>query len=195
MHRIDSAGATVDKKFTVGNSALSIPATIVSAEIANAWQEEIVNVVLESGQTLLDSGNDTFKQLSQAISTLIANGGALTSVVQVLANNSVDQDVLDSGNAIIFDGAAIKNASYNINIVRNTDSSELIEVGKVTMAFEPKKGDWFIETSTSFDDSGVNFNLVATTGAEAKLTYSTNNLSGTSYFGEVTLSNYQETRV
>lgn len=45
MNRIDSPTATVDNKFTEGNPALSVPATVVSADWLNAIQEEICAVI------------------------------------------------------------------------------------------------------------------------------------------------------
>ena len=69
MDRIDHSTATPDRKFTVGNPAASIPATIMTPAFANAVQEEICNVIEGAGFTL-DPEDDT--QLDQAIDAKIA---------------------------------------------------------------------------------------------------------------------------
>lgn len=72
MHRIDGAGATVDKKFTEGNAGTGTPATTLTADWGNAVQEEIAHVIEQSG-TALNKATNT--QLYTAIQALIAAGG------------------------------------------------------------------------------------------------------------------------
>ncbi len=70
MHRIDTATATPDHKFTEGDPAVPVAATTVSAEWLNAVQEELVAVITGAGLELQKSDNG---QLWQAISQLITN--------------------------------------------------------------------------------------------------------------------------
>ena len=70
MHRIDTATATPDHKFTEGDPAVPVAATTVSAEWLNAVQEELVAVITGAGLELQKSDNG---QLWQAISQLIPN--------------------------------------------------------------------------------------------------------------------------
>ena len=72
MHRIDGPGATVDKKFTEGNPGTGTPATNVTADWANAIQEEVAHVIEQAGITLNKAVNT---QLYTAIQALIAAGG------------------------------------------------------------------------------------------------------------------------
>lgn len=72
MHRIDGAGATADNKFTEGNPTTGVPATEVTADWANAVQEEPIAVILAAGLELNKADNT---QLLQAIQLLIAGGG------------------------------------------------------------------------------------------------------------------------
>lgn len=69
MDKIDHSTATPDRKFTAGNPAASIPATVMTPEFANAVQEEICNVIEGAGITL-DPEDNT--QLDQAIDAKIA---------------------------------------------------------------------------------------------------------------------------
>lgn len=72
MHRIDGEGATGDNKFTEGNPSTGLLATTVTADWANAVQEEIVKVIEEAGIPLVKANNG---QLFAAIQSLIAGGG------------------------------------------------------------------------------------------------------------------------
>ena len=78
MHRIDTATATPDHKFTEGDPAVPVAATTVSAEWLNAVQEELVAVITGAGLELKKSDNG---QLWQAIGQLITN--AKPGLVQV----------------------------------------------------------------------------------------------------------------
>ena len=64
MHRIDTSTATPGNRFTEGDPAIPLPATVVSADWLNAVQEELVAVVTGAGLELDKAEND---QLWQAI--------------------------------------------------------------------------------------------------------------------------------
>lgn len=72
MHRIDGQGATTDNKFTEGNPSTGVIATDVTADWANAVQEEIIAVLAAAGIAPLKTNNS---QLLAAIVSLIAGGG------------------------------------------------------------------------------------------------------------------------
>lgn len=69
MHRIDGAGATVDKQFTDGDPVGGIPATVVTDDWLNDLQENVCKVVEDAGATLT-KGN--YSQLKDAIGSMIA---------------------------------------------------------------------------------------------------------------------------
>lgn len=52
MHRIDGAGATADNKFTEGDAATGVAATVVTDDWLNSVQEELVTVIEQTGGTL-----------------------------------------------------------------------------------------------------------------------------------------------
>lgn len=68
MHRIDGPGATEDNRFIEGSPTLGIPPTMVTADWANAVQEEVVAVIAGAGLVLNKAYNG---QLKDAIETLI----------------------------------------------------------------------------------------------------------------------------
>ena len=78
MHRIDSATATSDHKFTEGDPTIPIAATTVTADWLNAVQEEIAAVIAGAKKELDKSDN---AQLYAAITSLIttAKPGIATS--------------------------------------------------------------------------------------------------------------------
>lgn len=80
MHRIDGEGATVDNRFSEGNPATGAIATAVTADWANAVQEEIVAVITAAGIPLAKADN---AQLLAAILSLIAGGGAAVAAAGV----------------------------------------------------------------------------------------------------------------
>lgn len=70
MHRIDGPGATVDGKFTEGNPAAGVPATVVTAAWMTDVQEELISVLSTAGIAPVKGTQD---QLLKAIRT-IASG-------------------------------------------------------------------------------------------------------------------------
>jgi hypothetical protein len=95
MYRIDNAtsvssiptpeavGPNPDHFFTKGNPSLGVPATIVTADWANAVQEEIVSVLTAAGLT---PSKTTRTQLRDAINLLISNNGSAYAASTTAAN-------------------------------------------------------------------------------------------------------------
>lgn len=194
MHRIDSDGATLDNKFTEGNPALSIPATVVSAAIANAWQEEIISVIEGVGISLLTSSTDTFDQLDAAVKELIKRGGRAAPVTQVIANNQASAaDVTGFPN---FDGTVVKAIEAMVSIERRTDTQSVREVGRIYLVFNPETDVWESPTlQTFFGDAGVVFSVAVVSGTTYKLQYTSDDLTGASYSGELRITDIKEVRL
>lgn len=180
MHKIDSDGATVDNKFTEGNAALSIPATVVSAAIANAWQEELVNVIEGVGITLLTSTTDTFDQLNAAIIKLIQQGGQAAPLVQVLANDTTDADVTGFPS---LNNATIKSIEAFYTVERSTDASNVVETGRVYATYNSVAGSWQVDQVSHHGDAGTVF-----TESGGVLKYNTDDLAGGTYVGELKMT-------
>lgn len=79
MHRVDTVGATVDKKFQPENPALGIQATELGADWHNALQEEVA-AVIEAAGLVLDKNNNS--QLLQAIQSIGPIGAPVTLAVE-----------------------------------------------------------------------------------------------------------------
>lgn len=193
MHKIDSDGATIDNKFTEGSPGV-IPATVVSAAIMNALQEEVVNVVEDAGLTLLLSGTDTFDQLIAAIKILIETGGSITHIPQALANNSLAQDVTDFD---FFDSTEKQLIKFLYNVERRTDTQSVIESGEGYITWDNENSQYVVSAKTVHGDSGNYFTIAASGGpaTEYKLQYNTNDLTGASYVGTLRITHIQEIRL
>lgn len=87
MHLIDSAGATVDGRFTEGNPVSGTPATRVSADWLNMLQAEILSVLTAAGLEPIKANN---AQLLEAILALIAGGGVAVSASGVTVTDAAD---------------------------------------------------------------------------------------------------------
>lgn len=81
MHRIDGAGATADNKFTEGDAATGVAATVVTGDWLNSVQEEVVGVILEAGITL-DKASTS--QLREAVEAISAKAGGLAGTASAL---------------------------------------------------------------------------------------------------------------
>jgi hypothetical protein len=173
MFRIDSPGATAQNLFTEGNPATGIPATEVSADWLNdTVQEELAKVVEEAGLTLNKSDNT---QLYQALLIWLKAGGV--QLKQTVSNNVSNQDIT----GLIFDKTDVKSAFFKFDIERRTDASDVKEMGEVLAMYDNEGAAWSLDWSSSFDDSGVDFNITAS----GQLQYSSDDLTGANYSGTI----------
>lgn len=70
MHKVDAPGATPEGEFQDGNPGQGVEATLLAAKWHNTIQNELVNLVEESGQTL-DDQND--EQVVEAVRRVSSN--------------------------------------------------------------------------------------------------------------------------
>lgn len=187
MHRIDSQGAVavlpspepvgdVIGFFTEGDPSNAIPATVVSADWANAVQEELVAVVLAGGLDL-DKTNRT--QVRDAILALIENAPAIATF-EIANDQSTPSDIT----GLVFDSADFKSAIIEIDITRKTATQEVRFVGRMEAIHYESTG-WQLIAPTGVgdvDDYGVEFDIDNSTG---QVSYTSNELTGGSYVGEL----------
>jgi len=174
MFRIDSPGATVGGLFTEGNPTTGVPATEVSAEWLNdAVQEEIAGLVEFAGLTLVKTDNT---QLRQAIQALIGIGGGSQIKVPII-NNSGPNNVT----GLVFDKLNFKAAIMLVDIHRQTDSSNVQEIGLIYATHDSKDDVWRISFSSVLDDSGMTFSITGT----GQIQMTSNDLVGANYSGDI----------
>lgn len=171
MHRIDGPGATAGNLFTEGNPALGVPATVVTDDIMNDIQEEIISPIEDQGIALVKG---TQNQLLAAIKSLIAFGGD-AQFSQAITNNAGPLDVT----GLIFDKADIKGAVVAYSIERETDTQNEQETGFLYIAHDSIDDIWRITRASGLDDAGVNFTMTAA----GQVQYTSDDLTGTGYSG------------
>lgn len=191
MHRIDSDGATVDNKFTEGNAALSVPATVVSAAIMNDIQEELCNTVEGLGITLV-KGNQT--QLMAALLELAKRGGRAAPIVATIANNQAS--AADVTGFPVFLSTQIVCIEFLYSIFRRTDSGNVKESGRAFITWNSETSAWEISQIKVHDESGVVLEVGPTGNAnEFKLRYTSDSIAGASYDGKMRITDIKTVRV
>jgi len=187
MFRIDSDGATVGNRFTEGDPGTAVPATVVSDEWLNNVQEEIIKPIEEMGLTLdkLQEG-----QLWEALLELALRGGIKTPLTQSLDNNAGPLDV--TGFLMNKSVALCKVAFYYIE--RKTDTQSVQEAGILISRYNSRDDDWEQESMSLFNDSGVIFSIDDADTDAAQLQYTTDDLTGTTYSGQMRLTSIFEIR-
>lgn len=173
MHRIDGPGATIDNLFTEGNPTLGIPATEVSDDWLNDVQEEIANLIEDQGIVLV-KGDQT--QLLEAVKLLIGFGGDAQLNI-ALPNNSGPFDAT----GLLFNKVNTKAAHISVDIERSTDTQNKQEIGTIFVTHDTRDDLWRISVSSNLDNAGVTFTITAAGQVRAL----TNNLTGTTYVGEL----------
>lgn len=104
MHRIDGAGATVDNKFTKGDPASGVQATVVTSDWLNDVQEELVSVLSAASITPVKG---TQNQVLAAIRALIGKGGHGQCRLSVASTTSLALKPYN-GNSVIVNGVPLQ---------------------------------------------------------------------------------------
>ena len=180
MKRTDAAGHD-SNRYTEGNPALGVPATVVGAEEMNNIQEEICNVIEAAGITLDELDED---QLLEAINVLIGQGGS-QSTQTVLDNQSLAVDIT----SLVFDKTEVKSVHMLIDVHRRDDGQNANELFKVSVMYDPEDDDWDITYDSQFEDSGVDFTVTSV----GQVKYTSSNFGGANYDGDMRIT--QVTRV
>jgi len=170
MRRTTASGHDTNR-YTEGNPSLGVPATVVSAEAANAWQEEIVNVILSAGLTPAVSET----QLLESVLAIASHGGAQITAFAIANNVGVAASVT----GLLFSALSFKSAKIFYGIDRRTTSSNVQQTGTLTLIYDATDAIWRISDQSDFDDAGVVFTI----NGSGQINYTSTNISGTSYVG------------
>ena len=170
MKRTDSAGSTVDNKYTNGDPNLTIPATVVDASWLNAVQEEIALFIEAQGITLNPADNT---QLQQAIASVLGSGGTQTDFT--IANGTGPANVTP----LLFNKATVKAARVLFDLHRQTTLGGYDEIGELWITYDPVADDWEIQSQSFNDDADVTFTI----DSSGQVQYTSSSLGGSSYSG------------
>lgn len=174
-----------NNRYTEGNPALNIPATVVGAEEMNNIQEEIVNVVLAAGLTL-DGGDEN--QLLEAINELIAAGGSPVGNpgspnVQQSINDNIGTPTTITG--LDFDGNNEVAAFIKYHIVRRDDGQNAVESGELHAYYNTETDTWSLSQTVNTPDAQDNdaVGVTLTINAFGQIQYVSSNYGGAGYTG------------
>lgn len=171
MKRIDAEGATELSRFTDGDPATQVPATVVDASWLNHVQEEISAVIEDRGLALDEEDEG---QLLKAIKALVRGGGDQINVS--VANN---QGSPANVTGLSFDKTGVKAVRLLFNIHRRTDSSAVDETGELFLFHNSESDEWGHTLTSHGDDAGVTFSV----SSGGQVQYSSSNMAGASYAG------------
>lgn len=96
-----------------------------------------------------------------------------------IANNQV----VSADLGLTFDTASVKSVTLAVEIMRQTSSSELRQMGQVTLIYNTKTLAWDLIPQFFGDDTGVELSIVLVSGTTWKVQYTSSNVVGTSYVG------------
>lgn len=171
-----TAEANDGNRYTEGNPALGIPATVVGAEEMNNIQEEIVNVVLDAGLTLNGSDED---QLLEALQIIFGRG--VTQYSQAIVNNqAAGLDIT----GVVFDKTEIKAARLLFDIFRRDDAQDKNESGEIYVYHNTETDTWAVQHFSVGDDAEVEFAILSS----GQLQYTSSNFAGGNHAGTLRIT-------
>lgn len=114
MHRIDGPGATVDKKFTEGDPAAGVPATILTDDWLNDMQEELMSLLTAASIAPVKGMQNQVLSALRSLSPGIigaTRGRMSVASTSATATFTADQMVVGTG---------LGGATYRLNGFNNT---------------------------------------------------------------------------
>lgn len=111
MHRIDGPGATVDNKFTDGNPASSVPATVVTADWLTELQEEMLSILTAASIAPVKGDQDQVLTAIQAMIAASIPAVSTDGIAGSFANLKASASGLSAAVSITADALCVKNAA------------------------------------------------------------------------------------
>ena len=173
MKRTTAEGATIDNRYTEGNPALGIPATVVGGEEMNNIQEELCNIVEDAGLTLNGSDED---QVLEALKIIIQRGG--TQITGDIDNNQAAAVDLTG---VSFDKTEVKSARFKMDVFRRDDGQSATELFDVTVIYDPESDAWL---APIYDKSGQDTEVILSITAAGQIQSKSSNYAGANYDGD-----------
>lgn len=183
MHRIDGPGAGVGlNNWTEGNPGLGIPATTVTDDYMNDSQEEICTIIEAEGLVLAKGTQD---QLQDAISLMIASGGAAAADIDIpLLDNTGPADVT----GLSFNKTNFKGGNFALDIHRRDDGQSKNETGMGYVSHNTETDTWGISLQSFDEDAATVFSITA--GGQVQ--YTSSNFGGANYSGTLRVNNIKK---
>lgn len=187
MHKIDGDGATAQNEFTEGDAQQNIPATVVTAAFMNDVQNDLINVLEEMDITPTKGQQD---QIFAAMLEFQKRGGRKTQIAQALSDNqAAPADITDFPT---FDAANILGLEFMYRAYRESSAGVKIEMGRGFIIYNNQSSSWEVSALSAGAGAGLGFEIANVAATEFKLQYVTDNLGGSSYSGELKITDIKE---
>lgn len=143
MHRIDGPGATPDNRFTEGDPASSLPATVVTDDWLNDVQEELLSILADRGiAPVKGTQNQVLAAIKAIAQAYAAIQQATTSVMGGGKTATADDAYAGSSTTLLMTPAAFKGAqateAYR-GVARVGTQAEVLEGASDALIVTPKK--------------------------------------------------------
>jgi hypothetical protein len=135
---------------------------IIHEDGERPWGEDTTNLLLA---------------MVNQLNTLVVQGDINLTTVSINNNQASPLDIT----GLLFDTAYTLGAFVEYNIRRSTSLSSLVETGTLILSFDSITSTWSIARYDSGSSSGVDFSITA----GGQLQYTSSNMSGTSYSGQI----------
>lgn len=165
------------------DNRIEVQVLVSPATSANAVEASAPFPVLDGNKKLGGvlvqniAGTVTVTKVKQATELDDDDGIKLDPLLNVTANQVIA--------GLIFNKLRIKSAIVDFDIHRESDSSNVQEIGKLAVVYDPKDDVWRITIMiSSLDDAGGVFNVTST----GQVRISTDDLTGTNYDGQLRIT-------
>jgi hypothetical protein len=121
--------------------------------------------------------------------TTIAINGSASAIATKISGSDAEQSFAIANNqsspanitGFQITGGSIRSVEVSYSVYRNTSTTELLERGTILLGYKPVAGTWSIANTFAFDDAGITFTVTA--GGQVQ--YTSTNMSGTGYTGNI----------
>lgn len=118
------------------------------------------------------------EEVSDLLSDLKGPNDILQTTFSVANNQAVASDIT----GLVFDNASVRSVIVQYSIYRVTNSNELAETGQIFLVYKNNANTWTLSRQFFGDDAGVTITI----NASGQLQYTSTNVAGTGYSGELT---------
>jgi len=114
--------------------------------------------------------------VTDVLGTLVGTGDILETVANIANNQTVPADVV----GLSFDPTTVRGSITQYSVYRVTSTNEVVEVGQMYLSYKSVAQTWDLAIV-----NGQNANIVFTITPAGQIQYTTDNMPGTGYSGQM----------
>lgn len=119
-------------------------------------------------------------ELAEVLNFLVAPGDIINSTALIANNQTTPADVV----GLVFSNAETRSARVSYQVKRSVTGTTLIQSGTLYLDWNPGLSTWILTQDFTSGNAGILFSVTA--GGQVK--YTTDNLTGSGYQGEIVFS-------